>query len=112
MNSRQAQKQKPHPGIDARLIVRPSLTTILFYSKRAMEWADKKGIPAKEGIMHGDFAVTTSNASNTGAILQPMLAKRFIVLCKNANGQKCQVKRKGTKFMQTLVFKPLRGQYS
>jgi len=106
MNVEQILKQKPHPGIDARLIIRPTRTTILFYSKRAVEWAIKKGIPAKEGIMQGDYAVTTTNASNTGAILQPMISKKFQIIGKNAKGQRCQVRRRGVKFMQTIVLKP------
>lgn len=95
-------------GIDARLIVRPTSTTILFYSKRAREWVTKKGIPAKEGTMRGEFAVSTNNASNTGAILQPMIARRFKVIGNNANGERCQVRRRGTKFMQTIVLKPIK----
>lgn len=107
MTAAELKQQKAHPGIDARLIVKPSRTTILFYSKRAVEWAVKKGIPAKEGTMQGDFAVTTTNGSNTGAILQPMIAKKFQIIGKNAGGQRCQVKRKGVKFMQTIVLKPI-----
>lgn len=106
MNAAEIKQQKAHPGVDARLIVKPASTTILFYSKRAVDWALKKGIPAREGTMQSESAVTTKNASNTGAILQPMIAKRFVIIGKNAAGERCQVKRKGTKFAQTIVLKP------
>ena len=103
MNVAEINKQKIPPGIDARLIVQASRTTILFYSKRAVKWAKDKGIPAKEGIMSGDATVITKNSSNTAAILDPMIGQRFTIVGKNANGKYCRVRRSGAGFLRTIV---------